>query len=141
MPITSVGPIEGAKLIRQGLEDTTDAIPKIGRRQIYLALLRVMTRGKTYPGKRPKKKGLRPYVRTSTLRRGWNLVNLEDQGYELSVEATSPRGHPYEVYVLGDEDGEGQAYMHVGRWPLYRTLVDEELSRLPEVIQSLIVEE
>lgn len=46
---------------------------------------------------------------------------------------------PYTRYVVGDSYGLGQAWMHQGRWQLFRDEVDKEVSTLPTEVERAIV--
>ncbi len=69
-------------------------------------------RVKDYPPERPGQK----YKRTGNLRRGWDV-----QLNQASVTIHNRMG--YSGYVVGDRKGERQAWMHRGRWWLFRDFV------------------
>lgn len=135
------------QLVRQGLENFSEEIPQVGRRRIYLRMLRVKTRlsqtapKPTYPiewdsekqkkfvlAKLRKEHNL-PYRRTGKTQRGWTLTSLED-GYRLANE------EPAAFFVYGDMfKRKSQSRIHAGRWPLTKVIAFEELDQLPEEIQ------
>ena len=122
-------------LVRKGLQDLTAEIPKIGRRQIYDAMNRITRKMEAYPPERP----LQKYVRTGRLGFSWWVKRLDD-GYTISNDVRSIRtGKPYAVYVVGDAYGTRQAWMHVGRWLVFRDVVDVEMERLPGGVAKQIV--
>lgn len=57
------------------------------------------------------------YKRTGTLGAS---TRWEPSGvaYRIVSAAVSPKGRAYSRYVLGDGQGQGQAQVHRGRWPL-----------------------
>src|SRR6185295_1133982 len=60
------------------------------------------------------------YVRTGKLGRGWNIAKASFLGWRLSNSVK------YAVYVVGNSEGSGQAWMHVGRWRTMRKVVDDQ---------------
>ena len=125
--------VEGAVVVRQGLENLGAAIPEIGRLRIYRAMQAVVRTVKKYPAAVPGSS----YARTYRLQKSWNLVR-QSNGYTLSSQATSPYGVVYTPFVVGDAYGSGQATVH-RRWPLVRKVVDDELSKLPKQIEGDII--
>lgn len=141
--------VEG-KLVKQGLQNLSAEIPKIGRNQIY----QVMVRSKkelrkevprpTYPiqwdSPRQKIKVIillryvlgMPYQRRGIYQKAFNIEKNED-GYTLVNESERA------VYLSGDADGQGQSRIHRGRWPLMRDVVDNEMTKLPTAVVAHIV--
>jgi len=124
-----------AELVRQGLENLSLEIPKIGRNQIWKAMQSVLKKRKVYPPKRRNQK----YVRTGRLGKGWSIGKADGakDGYRISNEV------PYTKYVAGDAYGGSQAWMHIStdqgkRWDLTRDLVEDEMLTLPQAIQDEI---
>jgi hypothetical protein len=138
-------------LVRQGLQDLSAEIPKIGRRKIYDAMNRITREMEGYPGERANQ----TYVRTGNLGASWKVERTED-GYIVSNDARSAStvqrrtangirsyrnksaGRRYTRYVVGDAYGLGQAWMHKGRWPLFRDVVDKELDKMPDEVAEQI---
>lgn len=79
----------------------------------------------TYPPKRPGQR----YVRTYRLRNGWT-VTAKGKGVTIANRM------PYAGYVMGDARGQRQAWMHRGRWPLVKTIIDKERPRLKAGIED-----
>ncbi len=119
-----VGP--GAKIVRKGLQDLAAEVPKIGRQQVRNTLERIKRVMGIYPPERPGQ----DYVRTFKLRRGWKIESAGPSGYKISNRARF-RGRSYVKYVVGTAAGTMQAWMHKGRWPLFRNVVDAEGAKLP----------
>ncbi len=121
--------VRGAKITRKGLEDLGAEIPKISRSRIRATLDRIVRVMKVYPAEPPGS----TYERTFKLRRGWKVVPIGTEGYLIQNRARF-RGRSYVKYVVGMASGLGQAWMHVGRWKLFRNVVDSEGARLPRDI-------
>jgi hypothetical protein len=135
------------ELVRQGLENLSEEIPQVGKRRIYLRMLRIKTRlSQTAPkpttpinwdsekqrkfvlAKLRKEHNL-PYKRTGKTQRGWVLSALED-GYRLANEESAA------FFVFGDMfKRKSQSMIHAGRWPLTKVIAFEELDTLPEEIR------
>jgi hypothetical protein len=140
-----------SELVRQGLENLGAELPKIGRRRIYTMMNRIRRRLAVYPSEpsgqsvtsshavlgRVFSRAKGRYQRTGRYGRSWKVERLDD-GYGLSNRAAF-RGHEYAQYVGGDAYGQGQAWMHKGRWPLMRDVVDDELAKLPPEVEEEIV--
>lgn len=139
-----------APLVRQGLEDLAKEIPLIGRRRLRTATERIKRRMQAYPEERAGQSvaSSHPvlgtifraarYRRTGNLGRSWTIES-RDKGYTIKNNA-SRKGREYAKYVVGDAAGDGQAWMHVGRWQLFRTVTDEEVAKLPpEILNDISV--
>ena len=118
-----------AELVRQGLQNFDADIVKIGRRTIYNTSVRIKNRLRIYPPERPDQ----TYVRTFALRDSVRVTGLPS-GYVISVNPISPKGVAYGGYVVGDADGNGQAWMHKDRWPQFANVALEEIYTLPDEI-------
>lgn len=135
-------------LVRQGLEDLESETPKVGRRRMRTVMERIKRRMQEYPPERPGQSIEEPhpvlgkifkpakgrYKRTGTLGGKWAILKWET-GYTITNDATQ-KGRAYGQYVVGSAYGTGQAWMHVGRWQLFRDVVDEETAKLPEEVQD-----
>ncbi|HBU28385.1 MAG TPA: hypothetical protein DEB56_00725 [Thiobacillus sp.] len=119
-----------ADLVRQGLQDLSSQPVKIGRRKIFDAMNRITREMEGYPGERPGQR----YIRTGNLGASWQVRRLED-GYQIYNNA-SHKGRRYARYVVGDAYGQGQAWMHSGRWQLFRDVVEDEIDKLPEEVAN-----
>jgi hypothetical protein len=116
------------ELVRQGLENVAAEIPLIGRRRIRTVANRIVRRMQEYPDERPGQ----AYKRTGRLFYSWKIEEVQD-GYRISNTAAF-RGRPYAAWVVGDAYGTRQAWMHKGRWHLYRDVTEEEIAKLPPEI-------
>jgi hypothetical protein len=126
--------VKGAKITRKGLENLGAEIPKISRSRIRKVLDRVVKEMKVYP---PAPSGS-IYERTFKLRRGWKVQRLGETGYRIENRARF-RGRAYVKYVVGSATGEKQAWMHKGRWKLFRGVVDAEGAKLPREVAKHIM--
>jgi hypothetical protein len=122
-----------AELVRQGLQDLSAEIPRVGRRRIYDMINRITRTMEGYPPERPHQK----YQRTGRYGASWHVEKLAD-GYSIYNNAEA-KGRQYPRFVVGDAYGTGQAWMHQGRWPLLRDEVDKEVEKLPPEIEDEIV--
>lgn len=116
-----------AELVRQGLQDLAADIPKVGRLGIFRTAQRIQKRLRIYPPERPDQ----TYARTFTLKDSVEIESLPT-GYHILVDPISPEGVAYGEYVLGDYNGQGQAWMHVGRWVPFANVALEEIYELPD---------
>ncbi len=133
------------EVVRQGLQDLSTEIPQIGRLQLYYRAIRIRAR-MDKPAARPAypinwvsekqrkaffaTKGFGggvPYIRKGAYERSWVVVRTE-KGYRLENQAEGAK------FVGGDAFGEGQSPIHANRWPLFRSVVEEEVQNLDEDI-------
>ena len=89
--------------------------------------------GSDYTTPEPPNSG---YQRTGNLGRS-AYVEQDGLSSRLIVNAYSPGGQEYGVYVVGDAAGQGQAAIHAGRWPTLRSAVDAQIDQLTTVGQGL----
>jgi len=130
--MTQLSITTNAPLVRQGLEDFSAEIPKIGRRRIYNTMLRIQALMKKYPAQRKNQK----YIRTYRLRSGWKIVS-KTNGYMITNST------PYTPFVVGDAYGNRQAWMHIStdqgkRWSTLRDTAESEVEKLPAEIEDEI---
>lgn len=126
--------IRNASLVRQGLQDLSAEVPKIGRKVIYDTQKAIVKEMRVYPAERRNQK----YVRTFRFRDGWTVTKISSgMGYAIENKT------PYGGYVVGNAVGGGQAWMHVStdqgkRWSLLRDVVNKHLSGLDKKIIELV---
>lgn len=124
---------DDSELVRQGLQDLAAEIPKVGRLGVFRTAQRIAKRLRIYPPERPDQ----TYVRTNTLKNSVEIIPLGN-GYNISVDPVSPKGVAYGEYVLGDADGNNQAWMHVGVWSPFANVALEEIYEMPDdVVEQL----
>lgn len=142
--------VDGA-MVRQGIENVAAAIPQIGRQRIRTVMNRIVRRMQEYPPEPTgqsraeshpvlgtiyrRAKGR--YKRTGKLFASWKIEEIAN-GYAIENTAAH-KGRRYGQYVVGDAYGTSQAWMHKGRWQLFRDVTDEEISKLPPAIEDEIV--
>lgn len=77
-----------------------------------------------------------PYSRTGRYGDHWRVVKKDESrgraGYSLTNDLDEAR------YIAGNSDGGEQYHLHAGRWPLARTVVEEEIAALPGEILDAI---
>lgn len=142
--------VEGAEVVRKGLQNLSAEIPKVGRQQLRTFANRVVRKMQAYPPE-PAGQSLSSshsvlgtiytpargrYRRTGKLGASWKITQTSD-GYTISNNAER-RGVRYPIYVVGNAYGKGQAWMHKGRWQVFRDVFDEELKRVPPEIERFI---
>ena len=123
-----------AKVVRIGLQKLSKDLPQIGRLPIFRtaqAIVRIM---KKYPSQPSGS----VYERTYTFRKSW-IIKRTKQGYFISANPVSPYGILYGPFVVGDEQGRGQARVFKGRWPIFKTVAEKEASKLPPVLEKYIM--
>lgn len=127
--------VVNGKVVRQGLESLAKAYPDVGRQRLYNAARAIFARynySKTQPPPRGR------YIRTFTLEAS-RLITKTEMGYIFTMDAVSPKGKPYSVYVVGSMEFP-QAWMHAGRWPPLQKVVNEEVGKMPSgVLRDLAV--
>jgi hypothetical protein len=138
------------ELVRKGLQNLADEVPKIGRLQIYQTSLRIRT-GMRQPGAKPTHpinwasvKQLKafyasegfgggiPHRRTDEYVNGWVIEPIGDQGYMLVNKTAGAQ------YIGGNAYGQMQSPIHRGRWPVFRDVADREVEKLPQEINEQI---
>ncbi len=138
------------QLVRHGLQNLGDEIPKVSRLVIYRRAQAIQQAMKkpgprpTYPinwdSERQRKayfatkgfgKGI-PYRRTGDYTDQWKLDKLGEIGYRVSNFSLAAR------HVGGDIFGKS-SNIHKGRWPNFRRTIDTELQNLPEDIRKEII--
>ena len=119
--------VNGAEIVRKGLQDLSAEIPKIGRLQIYRTSQGIVSKMKQYPPPPPASM----YIRTGTLGGGWMIVS-NSNGYTIRNDTH------YTKWVVGNAYGLEQAWMHVGRWQKLRDVTEEETGKLPAEIEKEI---
>jgi len=138
---------EGVRLVRQGLQNLSEDIPKIGQNQIWKTLVKARATAKIYPnqvaGSNWARQPSRIYIRTYRLKKSVKIKKIKDTkygiyGYSLSVDPVEVRkGYDkhYGRYVKGDPfSGWAQVPVHAGRWSILRDDVQNELNQLPKEI-------
>lgn len=113
-----------AELVRMGLQNFADEIPKIPRKPIYDTSLAIVRRQKEYPSRFGSR-----YKRTYRFRAGWTITPYQF-GYRIENRT------PYGYHVVGDAFGGRQAWMHQRIWTPLRDVTEEEVAKLPDAIRN-----
>ena len=130
----SLETVKGVNVVRMGLQNLAAEIPQVGRLQIYRTSQRIVSKMKIYPPERIGQK----YIRTYNLQRSWEIISRSN-GYTIRNNA-SFGGRTYAKYPVGNAYGLEQAWMHKGRWQLFRDVNDEEIAKLPPELDGLITQ-
>ena len=142
--------VHGADIVRKGLEDLSNEIPKISRLRIYEMMRRAKARlsadapRPSYPIDWDSEKQRRayfatdgfgggiPYRRTGAMPAGWEIVRVDPNGYRMENNQDNA------VYVYGDYSGARQSKIHRGRHPIFQEVLENEIQGLPEEIEQFI---
>lgn len=117
--------ITGLNNVQRSTRVIGQAIPKLTQRSIVKALERARIRAAKYPPKRPGQR----YKRTGRYGRDNQVIETE-MGGRLEFNA------PYTTYVGGNAEGQGQAWMHEGRWRVIADEVDAEAQNMVNEIEA-----
>ena len=135
------------ELVRQGLQDLSAELPKIGRRQIRTMMERVKRVVQSYPPEPPHrvKYGSHSILgtiithsgRTGNYGAGWKIDSVTN-GYTIANDVS------YAIYVSGDAYGNRQRTWKFGSMKAYgwhntRDVVEAEVEKLPQEIEDEIV--
>ncbi len=96
------------------------------RVRILQTLVLVVRRMQIYPPPPPRSK----YVRTYRFKGAWRITEQPD-GWQVTNMVRDRRNRPYAGWVVGNAEGDMQAGVHQGRWPVFRTTTDAAMQRLP----------
>lgn len=119
--------------VRQSLSYVGDAIPRITDRQVKKAMEAARDEIRTYPPQLPDQK----YKRTGKRYRATVVKKNGAKSYTIESNPTY-RGRTANPYVIGDSKGEGQAYIHQGRWKIARDVVAKWAETLTQTISAEI---
>lgn len=122
--------VRNAKLVANNLQNLRADVPRIAKRNIEGVVKRVVKQMQNYPPTRPGQK----YKRTYRFKNSWVITPMTT-GYKVGNTA-SRRGVRYADYVVGDAAGKNQAWMHVGRWLLFRDVLDYKMTKLPNTVEN-----
>lgn len=120
---------DGARVVRQSLQNLAGDIPKIGRTTIRETMERIVRIMKPYPAPPPGS----TYRRTFRLKAGWKVQAAGATGYMIKNLAAR-KGRRYSKYVVGDASGKRQAKIHRGRWKLLREVAVAQARKLPKTV-------
>ena len=129
MPIQLSLRVEGDTQVRAGLNRYAQTVDRVTREVVKAAMERALKKSIPYRGGAsydvPERGG---YVRTGNLGRSGYI---EQVGLSTRIRVEAYRdGREYGGYVVGNAEGTGQAWMHVGRWTTLRQAVDAEIDGL-----------
>lgn len=86
-----------------------------------------------YPPPRPNQR----YVRTGRLGRSWASGRVAQNKHYIDNTARAD-GRYYASRVLGNSLGKEQAWMHAGRWYVFRSLLDNKIPQLSKDLAQAV---
>lgn len=129
--------------VRQSLRALGTAIPRVGKRRLKSVMQTAKYEasggwngGASYSMAAPEKPS---YARTGTYGASFSLVESGPVAYTLKSDAVQ-NGQHYTPFVGGNAAGGGQAWMHVGRWPLIGPTLEKWLNTLVTEIEMELSE-
>ena len=128
--------VYGAKAVANRFRTTAAQVPKDTQEVTYRwgQSVRTALKATPYPPKRPQQR----YVRTGRLANSWHAKRQGATGVVIANSARGRRGRLYARYVVGDDKGKRQAWMHRGRWPVARLTIDQMRPQLTRQMQQMI---
>jgi len=124
--------LEGDDKLRRGLNTFNRVLPGLHMAKLRKAMERAKKRAVPWQGGgsyavplTDDQRRVGGYVRTGNLGKS---TRVEEEGHTVTIvsDAVGKRG-AYSRRVVGYADGEGQAWMHKGRWITLRQAVDDEI--------------
>mgnify|MGYP000606970992 CR=1 FL=1 len=150
MPLLSLQVKTNIEIVRQGLQNFEKEPARIGRLGLYRASQRIVksmkkpVRRPAYPIGWVSDKQRRaffatngfghgiPSKRSGEYQSGYKIISLPD-GYAIENNSDGAE------FVGGDENGNKQSPIHAGRWPLFSSVIQEEVAGLPAEIEENIM--
>ena len=119
--------IRGYNRVRNNLRKLVRMMPDIVEPIGYkwAQRTRVKLQKQKYPPPPPDSK----YKRTGLLANKWAVEHPKVGRWHI-VNKAENKGRYYASYVVGDERGDNQAWMHTGRWWIASDIVNEEIQEL-----------
>ena len=118
--------------VQRGIRTVGKAIPGIAKRNVRRAMERAKkvasggwSGGANYTIPLLPNQG---YERTGLYGQSFQITEI-GLSVRLESNAIGERGQDYTTYVGGNAEGEGQAAIHAGRWPLIKDAVMAEVER------------
>ena len=118
--------------VQRGIRTVGQAIPGITKRNFKRAMKRAKkvasggwSGGANYTVSLLPNQG---YERTGNYGQSFKITEV-GWNWRLESHAMGERGQGYTTYVGGNAEGEGQAAIHAGRWPLIKDAVMAEVER------------
>lgn len=127
--ITDHGIYQGLRKVGAGIQDWAE-----DEMWQFMQLVQTKASGGYTGGNTYTEVPERGYVRTGNYGRSFSIVR-NGLTFTLKVAAYSKGGNEYGKYVGGDGEGEGQAPVHVGWWPVVRRVLDSMVNT--ELIQKM----
>lgn len=128
--------LEGDDRVRVGLNRWANTLEPLSREKLLFYMERAKKRSIPWLGGSRYAVPERGYRRTGNLGASADVV-LEGLSARIQVEAYR-NGRRYDVFVVGDAGGQGQAVVHQGWWVPLRKSVDDEVSYLADDLDESI---
>ncbi len=128
MPATSPGQLDSTQA-RRALRDLKKYIKDGARVRLLETAALIVRRMEIYPPPLPKSR----YVRTYRFKKDWRIAEGPNSVMVANM-VRNRRNKPYAGWVVGNSEGEMQAKVHQGRWPVFRTVADAAIQRLPVAV-------
>ena len=125
--------VEGVDKVRVGLQQLAGEIKESAAKEIPDKLDKVIKTMQKYPAKRPGQK----YKRTYKLRDNWKVEKDGKKKWKISNRARF-KGKEYPHYVVGDALGNRQAWMHKGRWKVFREVLDKSIGQIMTGVEGRV---
>jgi hypothetical protein len=123
--------VEAGAVLRS-FQNIRAEVPVVGEKTLETTLKRARRTLQVEPPERPGQR----YIRTHRLVKSF-VITRQKRGYKMENTAAR-KGRRYAVFPLGDGEGKNQAWMHAGRWLLYRDVIDFEMTKVPDSVEAQI---
>ena len=119
--------LRGVNRVRNQLRRLAANSPRIVDNELgkWARMVRGILKATRYPPPPPRSK----YIRTGRLANSWSAGRERMGVWSIRNSAS------YSGYVVGDAKGNGQAYMHKGRWWIGRNIIEDHV---PELRRSIV---
>lgn len=97
---------------------------------LFMKGMRARIKGRGYPHRRIGQR----YQRTGIFANAWKTIKLGGEWHLLNE--AEQHGRVYPAYVVGDEFGQRQAWMHAGRWWTFLQVLAEEIYRFESFMRT-----
>lgn len=128
--------VENGKLVRKGFQDLGNAIPKVGRLQIYRTTQEIFKSLGIYPEVWPGQVYKRTYTSRSASSRSIEKI---ENGYIVRFDPVDKRNTHYGVYLRGTaQDENTQARYFRGHWVPFAVITQTALAKLPVEVRDAL---
>lgn len=121
--------------VRTILGNAALAVERIPKKVIKPIMEAARDEVRDYPPERPGQK----YIRTGKRYAATKLESV-DKGYRIVSNPRYAGGQTGNPYVIGDAMGQGQAWMHKGRWKLLADVMLKARDKIVETAREMFSE-